>query len=46
MIEDIEGLHAAIGRSIVEEKKLTGPEIRFLLTELLLSQIALSWLWA
>ena len=43
VIEDIEGLHAAIGRSVVEEeKKLTGPEIRFLRTELLLSQNALS----
>ena len=43
IIEDIEGLHVAIGRSIVEEeKKLTGPEIRFLRTELLLSQNALS----
>jgi putative transcriptional regulator len=42
-IEDLEGLHVAIGRSIVEEeKKLTGPEIRFLRTELLLSQNALS----
>jgi putative transcriptional regulator len=43
VIEDIEGLHAAIGRSVVEEeKKLTGPEIRFLRTELFLSQNALS----
>ena len=30
IIEDIEGLHVAIGRGIVEKKKLTGPEIRFL----------------
>ena len=45
VIEDIEGLHVAIGRGVVEEeKKLTGPEIRFLRTELLLSQNALSQL--
>ncbi len=45
VIEDIEGLHVAIGRGIVEEeKKLTGPEIRYLRTELLLSQNALSQL--
>ena len=43
IIDDIEGLHAAIGRSVVEEEKqLTGPEIRFLRNELLLSQNALS----
>ena len=45
VIDDIEGLHAALGRCIVEEeKKLTGPEVRFLRTELLLSQNALAQL--
>ena len=42
IIEDIEGLHVAIGRGIVEKKKLTGPEIRFLRTPLLMSQNALA----
>ncbi len=44
-IYDIDGLHAAIGRSIVEsKKKLSGSEFRFLRTELLMSQSALAQL--
>ena len=42
-IQDVEGLHKAIGRILVEDKKrLRGKEIRFLRTELLMSQRALA----
>jgi putative transcriptional regulator len=42
-INDIEGLHHAIGMTLVKEKKnLTGKEIRFLRQELLLSQVVLA----
>jgi DNA-binding transcriptional regulator YiaG len=41
-IHDIEGLHRAIGRALVEKRqRLTGKEFRFLRSELLLSQAAL-----
>jgi putative transcriptional regulator len=40
---DLEGLHAAIGRTLIEEAgPLTGKELRFLRVELLLSQAALA----
>jgi putative transcriptional regulator len=40
---DLEGLHAAIGRALIEEARpLTGKELRFLRVELLLSQAALA----
>jgi putative transcriptional regulator len=40
---DLEGLHAAIGRALIEETRpLTGKELRFLRVELLLSQAALA----
>jgi putative transcriptional regulator len=42
-IHDIDGLHAAIGRSIVERsKRLSGEAFRFLRTELLFSQARLA----
>lgn len=42
-INDIEGLHRAIGRKLTESKKdLTGKEIRFLRQEMLLSQATLA----
>lgn len=42
-IQDIEGLHKAIGTTLAQEKKdLTGREIRFLRQELLLSQALLA----
>lgn len=38
-IQNIEGLHKAIGRTLVQSPRLlTGPEFRFLRTELLMSQ--------
>jgi len=44
-ILDIDGLHVAIGRTIIENnKKLSGSEFRFLRTELLMSQAALAQL--
>jgi putative transcriptional regulator len=44
-IQDVDGLHVAIGRSIIEnKKKLSGSEFRFLRTELLMSQAALAQL--
>jgi putative transcriptional regulator len=43
VIEDIDGLHRAIGRTLVQTKKdLTGKEIRFLRHEMLMSQLALA----
>lgn len=43
VIRDIDGLHEAIGLSIVNQhKNLTGQELRFLRHELLLSQAALA----
>ncbi len=45
VIQDIDGLHTAIGRTIIENnKKLSGSEFRFLRTELLMSQAALAQL--
>ncbi len=45
VIQDIDGLHKAIGRSLVSEKKrLSGKDIRFLRNELLMSQAALAQL--
>ena len=42
-IHDVDGLHAEIGKSIVERsKRLSGEEFRFLRTELLLSQARLA----
>lgn len=42
-IKDVDGLHEAIGRHVVcEKKRLTGRDIRFLRTELLMSQSALA----
>jgi len=42
-IQDVEGLHDAIGRTIIEiTKKLSGQEFRFLRTELLMSQAVLA----
>jgi putative transcriptional regulator len=42
-ITDIDGLHAAIGRTLVTEKKnLSGREIRFLRQEMLMSQATLA----
>jgi putative transcriptional regulator len=44
-IHDIDGLHAAIGRSITENKKrLSGNEFRFFRNELLMSQASLAQL--
>ena len=44
-IQDVDGLHASIGRWITEnKKKLSGSEFRFLRTELLMSQAALAQL--
>jgi putative transcriptional regulator len=44
-IQDIDGLHVAIGRTIIEnKKKLSGSEFRFLRTELLMSQASLAQL--
>lgn len=44
-IEDVDGLHCAIGRFLVhEKKKLTGKEFRFLRHELSLSQASLAFL--
>src|ERR1700733_12566799 len=44
-IQDLDGLHVAIGRTIIEnKKKLSGSEFRFLRTELLMSQAALAQL--
>ena len=44
-VHDIDGLHAAIGRSITENnKKLSGSEFRFLRNELLMSQASLAQL--
>src|SRR5438552_14429386 len=40
-IEDVAGLHKAIGRAITQRPKLTGAELRFLRKELGLSQRAL-----
>lgn len=43
IIQDIEGLHLAIGQWLTrEKKKLSGKEFRFLRTELLMSQRALA----
>ena len=43
IIDDIEGLHAAIGQLLTrEKKKLSGKEVRFLRTELVMSQRALA----
>lgn len=43
VIQDIDGLHDAIGRFLVQERKvLSGPEIRFLRHELLMSQGSLA----
>ena len=43
IIEDIEGLHLAIGFALATQKqRLSGKEIRFLRTELLLSQASLA----
>ena len=40
---DLDGLHVAIGRALIEEARpLTGKELRFLRVELLLSQAALA----
>ncbi len=45
IIQDIDGLHNAIGRLLVtEQKRLSGKDIRFLRTELLLSQAVLAQL--
>lgn len=45
-IHDIDGLHAAIGNSIVERaKRLSGDEFRFLRVELLYSQARLATLF-
>lgn len=42
IIQDIDGLHEAIGRLLVSERKrLSGKEMRFLRTELLMSQSGL-----
>ena len=42
IIHDIDGLHEAVGRLLVSERKrLSGKEIRFLRTELLMSQSGL-----
>lgn len=42
-IKDIEGLHVAIGKALINQKKnLTGREIRFLRQEMLLSQANLA----
>lgn len=42
-IEDLEGLHRAIGRTLAQDKpRLTGREFRFLRKELGLSQVALA----
>lgn len=42
-IEDLDGLHEAIGRLLIEKKKnLTGREIRFLRHEMLMSQTTLA----
>jgi putative transcriptional regulator len=42
-IQDVDGLHIAIGRALIEnKKKLSGSEFRFLRTELLMSQSALA----
>jgi putative transcriptional regulator len=42
-IKDLEGLHTAIGRILIEGKKhLTGKEVRYLRNEMLLSQMALA----
>ncbi|WP_029030321.1 helix-turn-helix domain-containing protein [Salinarimonas rosea] len=42
-IDDIDGLHEAIGRHLVEEtRRLTGAQFRFLRTELGLSQASLA----
>ncbi len=44
-IQDIDGLHNAIGRSLVtDNKRLSGKDIRFLRIELLLSQVLLAQL--
>ncbi len=43
VINDIDGLHRAIGRSLVEKKRtLTGKEMRFLRHEMLMSQETLA----
>lgn len=43
IIADIDGLHKAIGRSLIREKKdLNGKEIRFLRTEMGMSQVLLA----
>jgi DNA-binding transcriptional regulator YiaG len=45
VIDDIDGLHEAIGRFLIEEtRRLTGAQFRFLRTELGLSQAALAHL--
>lgn len=45
VIQDLDGLHEAIGRHLVcEKKRLSGKEIRFLRTELLMSQSTLATL--
>ncbi len=43
VIEDIDGLHQAIGKMLVTNKKnLSGKEIRFLRQEMLMSQVTLA----
>jgi len=43
VIQDLDGLHEAIGRILATEKKrLNGKEVRFLRTEMLLSQYVLA----
>ena len=41
-IDDVEGLHAAIGRVIARRPRLTGAELRFLRKEMEMSQRALA----
>jgi DNA-binding transcriptional regulator YiaG len=41
-IQDLEGLHRAIGSIIAKRPKLTGPELRFLRKEMGLSQKGLA----
>jgi putative transcriptional regulator len=43
VIQDLDGLHKAIGRILaIEKKRLNGKEVRFLRTEMLLSQHVLA----
>jgi putative transcriptional regulator len=42
VIQDIEGLHRAIGKALLDKRDLTGKELRFLRSEMLMSQATLA----